>query len=140
MLRLDASHLQNYCPHPLTFYDSEKKELIGSIPAQSAAARCQEKLDEGQNSSQPCGHLVLENGREVPIYLAPVYGEVSPLPESGPIAVSMLCGQELQKSQQYGSLVLGPDTGKGAVRDGGRVVGTNALLLYHQGAQPYIKG
>ena len=126
---IDTRPVINCTPHDINLYDSEGKNVIDTYPRSEYEARCE------QEPQKQIGWLTTPSGRKVPVFSEQKFGAVTGLPiceedDCPGIIVSMVVGNRLKEVGSWPGRVYGPDTGKGAVREKGRIIGTKCLVPY----------
>lgn len=129
-MQVSASDIINTTPHDIVLYlDQERTYTIKKDTAHQLRMRT--------NAETPCGSVTVPSGESVQLIAAPAFVAIEgPVGEllGEAIVVSMPVGDFIRTNRANGfkeTVVLGPDTGAGAMRDGtGRIIGTTRFIAY----------
>ena len=121
---MNAEKYVNCTPHSITIFTADGKGRLVYIPTSNFVVRVE------QLPQKEIGHV---SDFRIPIVEAPVYGDVTGLPdEATNIIVSLLVAQQLCENKTWPCAIYVPDTSPdGVVRDdNGQIVGTKRLVKY----------
>ncbi len=118
--------LINCTPHPINIYDEEGKTLVETIATSGHLARLEEE------PQQQTGTITTPSGANIKVCTPQQFKDLKGLPEQreSDIVVSMLVAKKLLETGEWQGAIYGPDTGTGAVRENGRIMGCRWLIKY----------